>query len=98
MRYDIENNVCCIKLSGEIDIVNADVFKKDATEILERENKDLVFDCADLDFVDSTALGAFVAVQKQASARGLSMKLKNVKPRIQKLFTITAVDSLIEIA
>ena len=98
MRYDIENNVCCIKLSGEIDIVNADVFKKDATEILERENKDLVFDCADLDFVDSTALGAFVAVQKQAEARGLSMKLKNVKPRIQKLFTITAVDSLIEIA
>lgn len=98
MRYDIENNVCCIKLSGEIDIVNADVFKKDATEILERENKDLVFDCTDLDFVDSTALGAFVAVQKQAAARGLSMKLKNVKPRIQKLFTITAVDSLIEIA
>lgn len=98
MRYQIENGVCQIKLTGEIDIVNADVFKKDATEILEREGKNIVFDCAELDFVDSTALGAFVAVQKQAAAKGLSVKLKNVKPRIQKLFSITAVDSLIEIA
>lgn len=98
MRYNItDEGVALVELSGEIDIVNADVFKADCIALIDREGKEIVFDCTDLDFIDSTALGSIVAVKKYAEGKNLSIRLKNLKPRLSKLFAITALDTIISI-
>ena len=60
------------------------------------DKKDVVFDCSALEFIDSTTLGTFVKIFKQLKADGNRLILKNVRPRIKKLFEICALDRIME--
>ncbi len=99
MEYAVKktDNKVYIELKGDIDIVNASNFKNTCMEIIAEEKKDVVFDCSHLDFIDSTALGSMVIVNKYADSLGLNVKLVNAKERIKKLFSITALDTVITI-
>ncbi len=84
-------------LSGEIDARNADEFY---AEVLEKYNAapcDLAFDCAKLEFIDSTTLGTFVKLLKHVKSDGRRMTLRRLQPRLKKLFTICALDTIMEI-
>lgn len=84
-------------LSGEIDSQNADEFYTEVTEAYENAPADLIFDCTKLAFIDSTTLGTFVKILKKLQADGRRMKLKNLQPRLKKLFVICALDTIMEI-
>ena len=60
------------------------------------DEKDVVFDCAGLEFIDSTTLGTFVKIFKNLKADGHKLILKNMRPRIKKLFEICALDRIME--
>ena len=85
------------KLSGEIDIVNSDDFKKEVIAIYDEVQKDIVFDCTALSFLDSTALGVLVAINNHMIKEGHSISLHSLKGRIFKLFTITGLDKVIRV-
>lgn len=87
----------CFGLSGEIDSQNADEFFAAVTEEYRKNPSDLVFDCAKLAFIDSTTLGTFVKLLKRVKEKGHVMKLKNLQPRLKKLFVICALDTVMEI-
>ena len=84
-------------LSGEIDSASSDNFYAQVKAAYLHDKKDVVFDCAALTFIDSTMLGTLVKVLKTVKADGNSMVLKNVQPRIRKLFEICALDTIMEI-
>ena len=84
-------------LSGEIDSASSDNFYAQVKAAYLHDKKDVVFDCAALTFIDSTMLGTFVKVLKTVKADGNTMVLKNVQPRIRKLFEICALDTIMEI-
>ena len=84
-------------LSGEIDSATSDNFYAAVRAAYQNNKKDVVFDCAALTFIDSTMLGTFVKILKEVKADGYSMLLKNVQPRIRKLFEICALDTIMEI-
>ena len=50
-----------------------------------------------LTFIDSTMLGTFVKLFKELKADGFKTELKNVQPRIRKLFEICSLDRLMVI-
>lgn len=85
-------------LCGEIDSKNAEEFYGAVTARFDAAPRDVVFDCADLSFIDSTTLGTFVKLLKRIKEKGRGMKLVNVQPRIKKLFVICALDTIMEIA
>lgn len=87
-----------IALSGEIDSKNADEFFEEVTGAYSLSPCNLVFDCAALEFIDSTTLGTFVKILKRVRTDGRNMKLVNMQPRIKKLFVICALDTIMEIA
>lgn len=86
-----------IALSGEIDSATSEDFYAEVTAIYSHDKKDVAFDCAGLEFIDSTTLGTFVKLFKAVKADGNGFKLFNVRPRIKKLFEICALDKLMEI-
>ena len=86
------------KLTGEIDIVNSEDFKKEVLSLYDGAKKDVVFDCSDLTFLDSTALGVLVAINNHMIKEGHSISLHSLKSRILKLFTITGLDKVIRVA
>ncbi|MGN0818305.1 MAG: STAS domain-containing protein [Candidatus Coproplasma sp.] len=86
-----------ISLSGEIDSATSEDFYQQVIAMFTHDPKDIVFDCAALEFIDSTTLGTFVKLFKHVKTQGYTFKLVNVQPRIKKIFTICALDKIMEI-
>lgn len=84
-------------LGGEIDSATSEDFYAQVLAAYSNDPKDVVFDCANLTFIDSTTLGTFVKLFKKIKADGKRMVLKNLQPRILKLFEICALDRVMEI-
>lgn len=87
-----------IALSGDIDLGNAETFFNEVMTAYKATPSDIVFDCQALNFIDSTTLGTFVKILKKVRADGYKMQLKNLQPKIKKLFVICSLDSIMEIA
>lgn len=87
-----------IALMGEIDSATAEDFYTEVHSIYLHDKKDIVFSCEGLSFIDSTTLGTFVKILKQAKQDGYTMSLINVQPRIRKLFEICALNTIMEIS
>lgn len=86
-----------IVLSGEIDSKNADEFESEVLSAYQKTPGDIVFSCENLLFIDSTTLGSFVKILKHVREKSHRMKLVGLQPRIKKLFTICALDAIMEI-
>ncbi|MBE7088690.1 MAG: STAS domain-containing protein [Clostridiales bacterium] len=86
-----------ISLSGEIDSATVDEFYNEVFAIYSHTKMDIQFDCTALTFIDSTTLGTFVKIFKHLREDGKVMSLKNVQPRIRKLFHICSLDTIMEI-
>ena len=86
-----------VTLAGEIDSSNADVFYETVQSAFAACPKDVHFYCEKLNFIDSTTLGAFVKLLKHIRSEGKNMQLSGLQPKIWKLFTICALDRIMEI-
>lgn len=86
-----------ISLVGEIDSAASEDFYAEVLAMYYNDKKDIEFDCAGLEFIDSTTLGTFVKLFKHLRENGNVFILKNVRPRIKKLFEICALDRIMEI-
>ena len=85
-----------VALAGEIDSATSEDFYAEVNAMYLNDSKNIVFDCAALEFIDSTTLGTFVKIFKQLKADGNRLILRNVRPRIKKLFEICALDRIME--
>ena len=95
---DVNNEQLTISLCGDIHSVNAEEFYKTVAAAYQQTPANLVFDCAQLNFIDSTALGTFVKILKKVKTDGNTMKLINLQAKIKKLFVICSLDTIMEIA
>ena len=86
-----------IALTGEIDFAKAEGFYTAVMEGYKATPADIVFDCASLEFIDSTTLGTFVKILKTVKTDGFTMKLVGLQAKIKKLFVICALDRIIQI-
>ena len=86
-----------IALSGEIDSENADEFYDTVMKEYSSAPNDVLFDCAGLEFIDSTTLGTFVKILKHVKTDGRKLRLSNLNARLKKLFVICALDTIMEI-
>ncbi len=92
--YSEEKSRWEVALNGEVDIFSSAELKTTLTELVTSKNADLRIDCKNLEYIDSTALGALVAVLKTVKSYDHQMILVSVKPNISKLFKITNLDKV----
>ena len=95
---DRKDGKLTVTLSGEIDSGNADEFYAEVVKAYREKPADLLFECAELNFIDSTTLGTFVKILKMLKTDGFTMTLKGLQPKIKKLFLICSLDPIMEIA
>lgn len=84
-------------LSGEIDSATSEDFYAEVKAAYLHDKKDIELDCTLLTFIDSTMLGTVVKLFKELKADGYTLSLKNLQPRIRKLFEICSLDTIMEI-
>lgn len=83
-----------ISISGDLDINNIEEFKEQVFNIYDRKENDVVLDIEELNYIDSTGLGAFMSLYKKITDNGHSLKIINPKKNILKLFKITELDTV----
>lgn len=97
VKISTQGEELAVTLSGIIDSGNAEDFFMTVNAAFEFSPRDVHFVCDALEFIDSTTLGVFVKLFKHIRLAGKNMRLSGLQPRIKKLFTICALDKIMEI-
>jgi anti-sigma B factor antagonist len=95
-HYEIEEtkdandfNVTIVKCQGKLISENADEIRKVVQPLIQRGGR-IALDFADLEYLDSSGLGAIVGLKVSAIKRGLCvLELRNLTPRVKQLLSIT---------
>lgn len=80
-----------VVVKGDLDIAGAKQFRA-STEGLEGRATNVAVNLADVDFIDSTGLGALVGLFRRLREIGGSMRIVATSDTVQKVFQITALD------
>lgn len=84
-------------LSGRIDTVNVSVFEELAGPLFGNAGRNIVIDCAGLEYISSSGLRQFLTLRKAVAANNGSLKLRNLNGEIIKVFTLTGFVKLFDI-
>lgn len=90
----VKPGVARIALHGELDFARAEGIVTAATEAMAADGVTrLVIDMSGVAFVDSTALGAFIAVHSHAREAGVEIALVEANHRVRRLLEVTRLGS-----
>jgi anti-anti-sigma factor len=95
-HYDVETTedeskyvTATIRCHGRLISENTPELRELVTPLIQRGGK-IVLDFSDLEYLDSSGLGALVGLKVSAINRGLCvLELVNLTPRVKKLLSIT---------
>jgi anti-sigma B factor antagonist len=79
-----------LALRGELDLAAAPLIIETGLQELKTGDGSLVIDLAEVTFVDSSALGAFVALRNEAAGLGGTVTIRSLAPHVRRVFEITA--------
>lgn len=81
---------------GRIDAACAQRFKDDMRLALACEPRHVLLDLSEVEFIDSSGLGAIIA-SKKALPQGAEMALAGLQPRVARVFALTRMDRVFAI-
>jgi anti-sigma B factor antagonist len=84
-----DSETAVLSLAGEVDVANAGQVRDAALKLIAGGTKHLVVDLTSTDYMDSTALGTLVGLQKRLRESGGEVTIAGAQPRVSKLFEIT---------
>jgi anti-sigma B factor antagonist len=90
-------NVQVIQMSGILDGVKGSQLRRMVEAALQSGHQVLLLDCAAVEFMDSSGLGALVMALKQTRASGGRLALCQINDQIKMLLELTDMESVFEI-
>jgi len=89
-----EDNGKVISVRGEIDIYSGPDFRENLLQAMGDCKQNIVLDCSEMTYIDSMGLGIMVAALKRVRQNGCNITIRNARPNVKKLFTITGLDKV----
>lgn len=83
---------------GDLDIVTSEDVKRRLAGLVEEGSRTVALDLREVGFVDSSGLGALVAVHNFAESRGAQFVVQGAPRHVLNLFSLTRLDNLLNIA
>ena len=81
--------VTVIELTGELDAYTSARFREVMVEAIEEGGGNLIVSMTDVEYIDSSGLGALVGGLKRSSERNGRIVLVCTQPQVRKVFEIT---------
>ena len=78
-----------LKVSGRVDLSNADAFKDKMTAALNTASGGLIVDLGDVDYISSAGLRSLMIVFKASKAAGKQFAITSLQPLLMEIFTIS---------
>jgi len=96
--FRFERGTLFAVVSGEIDLELADEWRTAIDfELAKRRAKRLVFDFADVTFIDSSGLGVIIGRYRHLSSMGGSVSIINARPTVYRILMVSGFDKIINV-
>ncbi|HSV37888.1 MAG TPA: STAS domain-containing protein [Nocardioidaceae bacterium] len=82
---------------AEVDIASSNALRDDLERAIQGGNPWVIADLSNVEFIDSTGLGAILAAHHLAEQYGGTLVVVGPAERTQKLLTITQIDRVLDI-
>jgi len=82
---------------GRLDTAAAIPAAEAVKPLLEAENREIILECAQLEYISSSGLRIFLSIRKEAAAHGSKVIVRNINADIRQVFMMTGFISLFEI-
>ena len=89
-KLNNENGFWDVSLQGELDVSTAD-------KLADEKILDMKINLENLDYIDSTGLGAMIGVLKKLKTDNKEIYIINPKSNVKKIFTITGLDKIFKV-
>lgn len=99
MNWEVEDQSAYVVLKPlevRLDSAVAPKFRADVAELIERYGKTLVLDLTNVEFMDSSGLGAVVGCYKLIQSTG-ELHICNVGSQVRDIFRLTHMDRIFEV-
>lgn len=84
------DDILYVRLKGEFDSYSSSYIREYLDSLfLETQAKQIIFDLADLDFMDSTAIGVFIGRYKKMKTRGIPIYICNPSVHAKKILKMS---------
>ena len=95
--HEQKDGVEFVYLIGEIDAFTAPKLREALMPLAEKQDQSIIVDLEKVQYIDSTGLGIFIGFFKTTHQHRSSLRLVGLSKRINRLFSITGLDEVIEI-
>lgn len=83
-------------VEGRLDTPATPIAEKGLTPLFVCDDKDIIIDCTDMNYIASSGLRLFLDILKNAKAHGHHVYIKNLSDNIREAFTLTGFIDLFE--
>jgi anti-sigma B factor antagonist len=98
MQFTLEpagEDTTVIRPHGRLNMVTAPSLKEIVTTAIETGTPRIIIDLADVDFMDSSGLGALVSVLKSARQAGGDLRISSPSDQVRMVLTLTNLDRVL---
>jgi anti-sigma B factor antagonist len=92
-----EGNNLIARLSGRLDTAAAVQTAQDVKPLMEAEDKVIILDCTNLEYISSSGLRIFLSIRKEAATHRSKVIVRSINNDIRQVFMMTGFISLFEI-
>lgn len=92
-----KDNQVIASFIGRLDTAAAVEVAETVKPLYEAANKEIILDCSQLEYISSSGLRIFLAIRKEAAAKGSKVIVRSINDDIRQVFVMTGFISLFEI-
>ena len=97
IQKEFTDDVCILRMSGQMREMGADILREKLDEVLESGHCKLVFDMSNISFISSTGLGQMMRAFRAATEKEGYVRIVNPQPLVEEVFRFTKLHTLIGI-
>ena len=87
-----------IDITGEMDLYNAFKLKDIVQKMIGRQIKEYVINLENVEYLDSSGIGALLSVHSELKKRGMALVIANVKGSVKRVIELTKLNGYLPIA
>ena len=93
----IDGDIAVINLHGRLDLSSAKDLKEASQKIISQDNCKLILNMENVDFINSSGLGALVSILKEVRCNKGALKISNLASYVREIFDITQLSNIFDI-
>jgi len=97
IKQESFGNTVILSLNGRLDTLNFALLENELTSLTEKNQKNIILDCQDLDYISSSGLRILLKALKQVNVVQGRFTICNLQPQIIQIFKISGFERLFEL-